>query len=272
MQYYQNFSLKNYNSFHLDSIAKEIYFPESIGELKSLLIELKGQQFNVLSYGTNILLNGTINKIICLRKMPQNIYFNNNVVEVDTNVSMNKFVLEIIKHNFKGTEGLIGIPGSIGAAIYGNSGSGNYCISDYLFSIITIDYNGNTNCYNKIDLKFERRYSILQDKKEIVLSAIFEFDKLNPDKEIINNTINFRKTLPKYPSAGGIFSEWHELKPYSDKLIGLKVGDAEVSEKVNIIVNKGNATYNNIISLIIKIVSIVKEPLELEVKIFGDKP
>jgi len=271
MQYYKDFNLKNYNSFHLDSVAKEIYFPESNGELQSLLIELKGQKFHVLSYGTNVLLNGTLNKIICLRKMPSNICYGlDNVMSVDANLSFNIFINDIIKHNLNGIEGLIGIPGTIGAAIYGNSGSGNYCISDYLESVWTIDYNGIFNSYYKENLQFGRRYSIFQDKKEIILDAIFKFNKQGINQDIINKTIEYRKTLPKYPSAGGLFKNWHALKPYEKELIGFQIGDAEVSEKINIIINKGNATYNDIISLIEIIKCRVKEPLELEVKIFKD--
>jgi len=271
MLYYTNFYLKNYNSFHLDSIVKEIWFPENCGELQSLLIELKGQKFYVLSYGTNVLLNGTINKIICLRKMPNDmIWISKNCLCCHANVSTQKVIKNVINHNYSGMEGLLGIPGSIGAAIIGNSGSGNYCISDYLKNIETIDFDGNLYSYHKYQLKFKRRYSYLQNKSEIIINATFKFDKIGVNQLEIINAIEHRKSFPKYPSAGGIFKNWHELKPYSDKLIGLKVGDAEVSEKVNIIVNKGNATYNNIISLINKIKSIVKEPLELEVKIFGE--
>lgn len=268
MKYYQSFSLKNYNSFKLNSIANEIYFPETITELQALIKELKGVDFNILSDGTNVILNKTINRIICLRKMEK--YFiplNNNKILVSASYSTNNFVNKIIKMNFIGVEGLLGIPGRLGGGIIMNAGSGKYAISDYLLRITTININGNFCFYTKKDLQFGRRYSILQDKKEIIVEALFDFKQGIPNKKEIEKAIKHRKTLPKYPSAGGIFKNWHALKPYSNELIGLRVGDAEISSSVNIIVNKNNATFDDIMTLIKKVKNTVKNPLELEIKI-----
>jgi len=269
MYYYKNYSLKNFNTFHLQSTAKEVWFPETFPELIGLLNKLQDKSFNVLSYGSNVLFNGTIDRIICLRKMPNNLSFDSDgFILSDANVLTNNFAKEVINHNYKGTEGLLGIPGSVGAAIIGNSGSGKYCISDFLRLVFVVDYKGNIITYTKEDLKFSRRYSILQNKNQILLYALFKFDKLNPDKKIIKQTINHRKTLPKQPSAGGVFVEWHELKPFADKLIGLKVGDAVVSKSINIIINNGAAKYNDIIELIQKIKTIVNKNLTLEIKLY----
>ena len=96
MEYYKNFELKNYNSFKLESYAKEIYFPESIEELQKILIKLKGQKFFILGGGTNVLLKPEIEKIICLIKMPKNLKFYDSKVIVDTNVSTSYFINKII--------------------------------------------------------------------------------------------------------------------------------------------------------------------------------
>ncbi|MFW6130638.1 MAG: hypothetical protein ACOC56_05575, partial [Atribacterota bacterium] len=156
-----------------------------------------------------------------------------------------------------------------GGAVYMNAGSGKYNISDYLHSVKVFKADGSEIIYNKEYLDFKRRYSILQKSREIINSICFKFKKGRIDTKRIQETLEYRTQLPKYPSAGGIFKNWHELKPYRKKLVGLRVGDAVISDKVNIIVNKGNATYNDIVHLINKITEIVKINLKLEIKVLG---
>lgn len=267
MKYYTDFSLKNYNSFKLNSIVKEIWFPESLQELRGVLLLLKNKKFEILAGGTNVILKPEINKIICLKNMPQVLNFYPKGTIVTANISTSYFILKAIENKVVGVEGLLGIPGTLGGAIIMNSGSGLYVISNYLLGITTIDYNGDAHIYTKEQLNFKRRYSILQEKKEILIDVLFDFQIGIPNKDKIKKTKEHRKIIPKLPSAGGVFRNWHSLKPYKSKLIGLRVGDAEVSKSVNIIVNKGKATFDDIMSLIEKINNIVKTPLKLEVKI-----
>lgn len=265
MKYYKNFDLIKYNSFHLKSIAQEIWFPTNIVELSSIL---KYRPFNILSCGTNVLLAPKIKKIICLRKMPQKIiYYGCGNFVVDANASASKFIKETIKYNYSGTEGLLGIPGTIGAAIIGNSGNGKYAFSDYLVAVRTMSPNGKIKTYFKKNLRLDRRYTILQDKNEIILYAVFKFNKKIPKKEEITKTLLYRKQFPKGYCAGGFFKNWYSLKPYEKEIREIKSPNLYISKQLNVIINKGNATFSEVILFINKIKQIVKEPLELEVKI-----
>lgn len=271
MQYHKNYNLKSHNSFRLDSVANEIWFPTSIVELRNILIELKNEKFYILGGGTNVLLKPKIERIICLNEMPISITSSHtNKTSITSNYSTSAFVNTLIQNNITGFEGLYGIPGKIGGAIVMNAGSGKYAISDHILTVATMDLEGHIYTYTKDDMKFGRRYSILQDKKEIILEALFDTCAIGIDNIELEKTKEHRKTLPTMPSAGGIFKNWHVLKPYANNLIGLRVGNAEVSDKVNIIVNKGNATYDNVMDLIDLIQSQVEEWLQLEIKIIGD--
>ena len=269
MIYYQCQSLKQYNSFRLESIAKEVYFPESIDDLEDLLNDI--DSFHLIAGGTNVLLNPELDKVVILTKMPKDIKRIDNLLIVDSNVVTNLFVNKMIKDNVIGFEGLTGLPGRLGGAVVMNAGSGKYSITDYLIGVKTIDYNGYTHYYTKEQLKLDRRYSILQDKKEIVTKCIFQPKKGKINKEEVQKAKLHRKSIPKEPSAGGIFLNWHALKPYEEHLIGLKVGGAVVSKSINIIINQNNATFKNICDLIYLIYAIVPEYLKLEVKIIGDE-
>ena len=271
MQYNTNFSLKNYNSLGLESIAKEIWFPENQNELSEIVKSLGKDNFYILSRGTNILLNKTINKIICLRNMDNEIdNVGDGYMFAECNCSVQALVKQTIKEGLGGLEGLIGIPGTIGGAITMNAGSGSYSILDCLLSVSVINNRGDLKMYLKKDLKSKRRYSIIQDTYDIIIRALFKLSKGVNQKDLVYYK-NSRKNIPKGKTAGGIFVNWHELKNYEKKLIGLSDGDAVISDRVNIIVNKGKATAQNILNLINKVRNIVKKPLHLEIKPMGFK-
>jgi UDP-N-acetylmuramate dehydrogenase len=246
-----------------------LWLPENLTELQVLLSQLKNKKFYILANGTNVLLNKKIDRIICLKLMPKDYYWKDNEVFVTANVSTNELIHAIIDHNYSGVEGLLGIPGSIGAAIIGNSGSGQYAISDYLKEVCTINYKGIINTYSKKMLQFGRRYSILQNKKEIIIGASFKFTKSGINQEEINKTLEFRKNFPKGFSVGGWFKNWHDLKPYEKKLRKLKSKNLKISKLLNVIISNGKAQPNEIINFIKRIQIIVKKPLKLEIKLMG---
>jgi UDP-N-acetylmuramate dehydrogenase len=250
-------------------MVDEIWFPESFKELKELAINYP--TVPVISYGTNILFTPKIKNLINLTYLPQEIHIeessDNIYFYLSTNTPLSTLVQLTIDHNVTGFEGLFGIPGSISGAIYGNSGSGNCCVSDYLYAVSCLNHSGYINRYNIKDLKFSRRYSSLQDINEIITHAEFIFPKQKTNKSKLEEAKNHRKNFPHYPSIGGWYKNWHSLKPYQNELIGLKHNDAEVSEMINIIINKGNATFEDMIALDLKIKDIVKGSLEMEIKI-----
>jgi len=274
MEYYQNFQLKNYNSFGLNSIVKEIWFPATIEELTILVKELEGKKFEILSGGTNVLFCNTIDRIICLRKMKRfnSTVGNNHLFLISASYPLNSFVHAVTdKFQLSGVEGLIGIPGTVGGALAMNSGSGKCCISDYLTSLEVIDLKGNTKYYTKKDLKFGRRYSILQDKTEIIVLALFEFGQQIPNQEMIKQVKEYRKDFPKGKSAGGIFINHYALRPYEKQIRHIMSDNLVISKYLNVIINTGKATPKEILEFINKIRKIVKEPLKLEIKIIGAK-
>jgi len=269
MKYYTNFELTKYNSFCIKSFAKEIWFPENEKEITKLLKELKKSEFDIIGKGTNILLNDKgVGKIICLLKMPTDIKIYPNRISVHSGAYASKFIETLIKNDLTGLEFMIGIPGLIGGAIYGNAGSGGYNISDYIEHVYTIDRQGKKYLFYKEEMNFKRRYSIFQENQHIILGGTFKLKK-GIDTKLLKYFKNNRKKIPRYPSAGGVFINWHQLKPFKKELIGLSVGDAVVSNSVNIIINKGQATGYDVIQLINKIKKIVKKPLNLEVKLLG---
>jgi len=266
MKYYKNYNLKN--SFNFSCIVNEIWFPENYDELED--IKNKRSDASIVADGTNVVFKPRVAKLISLKKMPSWIYFikDNDEVQVlvSSNFKLQRLVEHSIENNYSGLEGLYGIPGTIGGAIVGNSGSGEYAISYYLKEI-TVLKNKILIPFYKRELNFSRRYSILQDVDYIVTNAKFCFPNKKINKKEIEKAKQHRNNFPKYPSVGGIFKNWHELKSYKNELIGLREGGLSVSNMLNIIQNDNNGTYEDFINLTTKILNIVKKPLELEIKI-----
>lgn len=266
MLHYKNYELKT--TLMLPCTVKEIWFPETEEELKELLYFYL--DIPVIADGTNIVCKPVIERLICLRKMPNNLTgdFCKNfvIISCDANVKFYKLMRFTLDNNLGGFELLYGLPGTIGAAIYGNSGSGKGTISDNLAHVACIDREGNYKLYDKNRLNFSRRYSKLQDTGEVIVRANFIIEKKEIDLECLKEVKEHRMRIP-HRSAGGFFKNWHSLKPYSEELIGLRVGGAYVSEMVNVIVNDGTATFDDVMTLVDKIRKIVGEPLELEVRI-----
>jgi len=269
MIYKENYQLKELNSFRLESTAKNIWFPETFEELFQVKEELKKEKFYILGQGTNVIFRPTVTNIISMSKLPFRCNFSKEdegITEVSSNIPTSYFIREAIKNEFKGLEGMIGMPGTVGGAVIMNAGSGSYSISDYLESVNIenkyIDY--------KHQLNFGRRYCNLQGKNDIITKVNFRLKKGVIHKDEYDKAIIHRSTLPKEPSAGGIFKNWHYLKPFAEELIGMRVGDAVVSTFPNIIVNTNQATYHDILALIFKIRAKIKVHLDLEVQIMGD--
>ena len=270
MQYNKKFQLKKYNSFGIKAIAKEIWFPYTLKELQETAIKLKKKKFFILAGGTNVLLSPYIDRVICLNQMPKYLRLGLKTgVIVSANYSLTSLILKTIEADITGLEGLYGIPGTIGGAILGNAGSGNYTISDYLLSVTTIDYNGILHFYSKESLQFGRRYSILQDKKEIIIEAKFNFKTGIINQYKLNQVKKYRKNFPKGYNAGGIFKNWYALKPYEKELRNIKSKNLKISKQLNVVINNGKATSKEVLNFINKIKKIVKEPLFLEIKIIG---
>lgn len=106
-------------------VIKNLFIPESRAELEELCCKLYSEkkQFDVIGHTSNILYYSTYNpeNVVSTRKV--NFYsVHDNVIECDCGVNVSKLSREMVEFGFEGFEGLVDLPGTIGAAIFGNSG------------------------------------------------------------------------------------------------------------------------------------------------------
>ena len=190
----------------------------------------------------------------------------------------------MLDYSLTGMEELSGIPGTVGGAVYMNAGAHRKEIKDLVKKIKYLDENNNIKEMTDISDKFKYRKSIFSEKNYIILEATFELHKGNKEEiqEKMNAYAKYRKDNQpiQYPNAGSTFKRGEGF--ITAKLIdecglkGYKIGGVEVSTKhAGFIVNKGNATAEDVLLLIKYIQEKVYEKfgkkIELEIKVIGER-
>lgn len=225
------------------------------------------------------------------------------IIKVDTSIPFSFLISEM--KNLSGLEWGVGIPGTLGGAINGNAGAQGESISDSVESIDVLEISSDSVLEKKMkknDCLFGYRTSIFKENNNLlIISAelrLFKSEEEEVKKKIMENLNKRKLKQPKGFSAGSVFKNYYgkldeavvknypQLKIYNEKEIiptgllielcglkGKKIGDAKISEDhANFIINLGNATSSDVISLINLIKKSVKEKflidLKEEIKIF----
>ena len=155
-------------------------------------------------------------------------------------------------------------------------------MKDIVKSVKCMDYDGNIREFTNEELEFSYRKSIFKQQAYIILEAVLELQRgeISEIKEKMDEYAKYRREHQpiEYPSAGSTFKRGEDF--ITAKLIdeaGLKgytIGGAMVSTKHSgFIINKGNATAQDVMQLIKYIKEKIREKynkdLELEIEFIG---
>ena len=269
--------LKNYNTLKLQSSALGMINPKNIRELAKALEILKKHKTKhfIIGNGSNIILPRFFNGIVIKLDKLNKYEIHEGSVYAESGVMINKLAMDLVDKGYSGLDFATGIPGTVGGCIYGNAGCYKSSISDVLIDA-TI-YNGKEiiNLTNK-DFMFDYRYSVLKNHKDyIILSANFKIEKSNIEELkslVVERTKKRVETQDlKNPSNGSMFKNPEGFA--AGKLIddlglkGYSINDASISTKhANFIINKGNATQEDILELVDFIKDKVKKEYNIDLK------
>lgn len=263
--------------------------PSSVGNLEEVMDVIVKYHLNwrAIGKGSNLLVSdkGIEGVVIKLGSGLDFLNHNGTEIMVGAGHSLIRLSTIISKKGFTGLEFASGIPGSVGGAVYMNAGAHGSDISKILTRAHILFPDGKMEWLTNKDMEFRYRTSVLQNKRPgIVVEAVFklgEGDKTTIVSQMQQNK-NYRKeTQPwNFPCAGSIFR--NPLPHYAGKLIevaglkGFTIGGAKISEMHgNFIVNAGNATACDVLTLIqhVKdtIYNLYEIKLETEVEIIGRK-
>ena len=252
----ENVNLGYRTSFGVGGRAKYYVSPESVYSFMRCINaatswELK---YKIIGNGTNILVSdkGYDGLIICTKRL-NSVFLDKGEIISLCGTPLSRFVGFVSGAGRTGAEGLIGIPATIGGAIYQNAGAFGYTISDYVYEITCIK-DGQTVKRKKSACGFGYRTSVFQKNGEFIVSAKFRFPKR---KKNVKNTFYERRidAQPIGRTCGSVFT--NPPSDYAGRLIesaglkGARIGGAQVSEKhANFIVASENAAAQDVYLLI----------------------
>ncbi len=187
------------------------------------------------------------------------------------------------RHGLTGLCFACGIPGTVGGGVYMNAGAYGGELKESIIEVEAITADGEIHVYSCEEMHFGYRYSRAQEEMMIITSVTFQLSygdtaAIWADMKEFNRRRNEKQPMD-VPSAGSTFKrpEGHFAGQLIDLsgLRGVKVGDAQVSEKhAGFLVNTGNATAADFLSLIALVQKTVQEKhgvlLTPEVRIVGE--
>lgn len=274
MKIYENIDISKLSNWKVGGICRYFIIANDIAELHDAIGIAKKESLNYLVVGktTNLLfcddeLEGVV---IALGKNFGKMTISGDSLYAGASCYVPNLVRTAINHKLSGLEHLIGVPASLGGAVYMNAGSQRKSISDCIEYVDV--WNATKGCYS-LDVEqcdFGYRSSIFQSKKSLLIIGVklnLEFSLTHEMRSDCLSILRLRnKKFPrKLPSCGSVFKSspelYNQLGPpgaviESLGLKGISRGGAQISPlHANFIVNNGGATAKDILYL----VSLIRE-------------
>lgn len=185
------------------------------------------------------------------------------------------------KEGLGGLEFLVGVPGTIGGAVYGNAGAFGESIGNFLKEAVLLNEKGERVKVERDYFEFEYRHSALKMKHDILLEAVFELRQEEPEKikSLVEERLEARRR--KHPPQGTFYAGSYFKNPVLPG--GEKVPAAIFLEKIgakkmrmgqavvypghaNFIINEGGASARDVLRLARELKLRVKEKFGIELE------
>lgn len=287
-------SLKEHCTFKIGGNARYAAFPTDPEKIVYTIRAARHYNINclVMGRGSNVLFSDKgFNGIVIFTPNCNRFCIDGNLIYAECGVSLSKLAkaaLDCGKVGGKALAGLefaYGIPGSVAGAVVMNAGAYGSEMSSVVYSSTCYD-----PCSDRIielcnaEHEFSYRQSIFSDSNLVLLSTVLKLQYGDYDEVKAKMDFNMAQRKAKQPlelpNAGSIFKrhENHITSKLIDEagLKGIQIGGAMISPKhAGFIVNTGNATANDVITLINYIKDTIKRlykiDIECEIKFYGDK-
>lgn len=270
-----NAALAPYTTFRIGGPADVLYDATSAGELASAILAANaaGIPWFVLGQGANIVVGDAGIRGLVIRNLSRHnklhAHGSEALLYAESGCIMQDLILESVRAGYSGLEHYIGIPSTVGGALWQNlhflspapERSRTMFISEVLEGCQILSQEGETLDVGVEYLKMGYDDSIFHHRRDVVLSATFRLRAadLAVLERILQENLAWRGSrhpwLAVHPSAGSVFRKIEGVG--AGRLIdqcglkGYRVGDAQISHiHANIIVNLGHATASDVRTLI----------------------
>ena len=310
----KNVLLKDYSTFKIGGRVKYFVEVKNVSQLIGAInwAHKKGISFFVLGRGSNILFLDKEHKELAIKCAisyikPKKSNQKFEVLYTGAGTPLEQLIQFSLKESLTGLEWMVGIPGTIGGAVYNNAGAFGKEIKDIVRKVKVVKISRKTiesKIFSNKDCQFSYRNSLFKKNKNYIIVEVeleLKKEKKYKIKSKIKENLLYRKTHQplEYPSIGSIFKnisfsscspslleKFPDLKQFQNRkeipvaylidkcdLKGRKIGGAQISKKhSNFIINTGKATAEDVMILISLIKQKVRDKfgiqLEEEIIIF----
>jgi UDP-N-acetylmuramate dehydrogenase len=260
-----------------------------------LIAQSSGASYGVIGAGTNLIVSDEGFDGIVLRITANQISSDGTVVRAEAGAELQALVDYCIEHGLRGLETMSGIPGSVGAAIYGNAGAYGHSIDERVACVRFLDRNGPRS-FTASECQFRYRESVFKEQKDWIILAVELRMTPAPAAELRQIADDILKVrLEKYPAsmrcAGSIFKNLilaelpeNVRRQIPDRVVregkapsayfleqvgakGMRRGGVRVADyHANLIYNDGGGTARELCALISELKSRVRTRFGLELE------
>ena len=279
--------MKSHTTFRIGGPAEVFIMPKSVKQVQMAVKICQEEQipYFILGNGSNLLVSdrGYRGVIIQMDRNMGEIQVEGTEIQAAAGALLSSIAVAARRESLTGFEFAGGIPGTLGGAVVMNAGAYGGEIKDVLKEVTVMDGEGKIFTLPASELEMGYRTSIIKTAGYLVLSARITLSR-GEEEDIKARTrelseMRTQKQPLDYPSAGSTFKRPEGY--FAGKLImdsglrGYSVGGAMVSEKhCGFVINKGNATAEDVVSLMKHVTEVVQEKygvtLEPEVKFLGE--
>ena len=168
-----------------------------------------GQDYVVIGGGTNLIVSDDGFRGIVLRFTARRILSAGDRVTAESGAVLQDLVDFTVDRGLKGLETLAGIPGSVGAAVYGNAGAYGHSISERVRNVRFYD-GRDVRVFDKEACEFHSRESVFKRHKEWIIFStelVMETAATSELRKIADGIVTVRNE--KFPvtmkCAGSVF-------------------------------------------------------------------
>ena len=263
LEYYEEVSLKRYNTYRVDAKCKYLVIPKDRDEFRDLVkyLSLHDEKFLVLGNGSNVIFSfDYYDGVVILLHRLNNMKIEGEEIEVEAGYSLQKLAIFTSQMGLEGLEFATGIPGLVGASVAMNAGAYNSSLSEVVTSVVVLNPDFEFVTMTNKELKFNYRDSFFKHNQNYyVVSVSLKLVQGDPQEimeRISKRRVRRLETQPlDLPSAGSVFRNPEGM--HAGALIeelglkGFTIGGAQISLKhANFIVNIGGATGKEIVQVI----------------------
>lgn len=268
----RNVPLAPFTTFRIGGPADLVFEAESADSLANAILTARqaGVPWFVLGLGANVLISDKgIRGLVIRNTAHHTVWHDDGRLWVESGAVMQKLIPEAVRRGWSGLEHYVGIPSSVGGAIWQNlhflspapERERTMFIAEVFLSADLLTEESERKTVDKAYVGFGYDDTVFHHRQDIVLAATFQLEKGDPFvmHRIMQENLSWRggrhPWLDWHPSAGSIFKKIEGVGAGrlvdSLGLKGHRVGDAQISHiHANIMVNLGQATSADVIALV----------------------